>query len=49
MGVSFTDKLIIVTEFIEGDTLDSLIRSGLPIQDALNIAKQLANGMKYLH
>ena len=38
-----------VTEFIEGETLDSLIRSGLPTEDALNIAKQLAEGMTYLH
>ena len=30
-GVSIKDKLAIVTEFIDGDTLDHLIRSGLSV------------------
>ena len=48
-GVSFDDKLVIVTEFIEGETLDSLIRTRLQVHEILDIAKQLAEGMKYLH
>ena len=30
-GVSFDEKLVIVTEFIDGDTLDSLIRKGISV------------------
>ena len=30
-GVSFNEKLVIVTEFIDGDTLDSLIKKGLSV------------------
>ena len=48
-GVSFDSKLVIVTEFIEGSTLDSLIRRGLEPDEILEIAKQLAEGMRYLH
>ena len=43
------ENLVIVTEFIEGDTLDSLIKSGLSVYEAMNIAKQMAEGMEYLH
>ena len=38
-GVSFTDKLVIVTELIDGETLDTLIRRGLSVEEAINITK----------
>ena len=49
MGVSFSDKLVLVTEFIDGETLDVLIRKGLSVQEGIYIAKQIAEGMSFLH
>ena len=52
-GLEETDgRKAIVMELVEGDTLDDLIRqsaTGLPIEDALQIAKQVAEALEAAH
>ena len=40
---------MLVTEFIDGETLDVLIRKGLSVREGIDIAKQIAEGMRFLH
>ena len=38
-GISINARLVIVSELVEGDTLDSLINEGLTVYEAIDIAR----------
>ncbi len=46
---SESGKTHVVEEYIEGKTLDKVIREGMPLKDALSVIKQLMEAVKALH
>ncbi|MCK4460821.1 MAG: serine/threonine protein kinase [candidate division Zixibacteria bacterium] len=48
--IEHEDQVLLVSEFIDGVSLDSTLQSGpMSLQDFLNIADQMARGLDHLH